>query len=419
MTIPHRHVALIVMGLFAALPATLTAQEWTRFRGANGVGASNADSIPTRWSADDYNWRIKLPGVGHSSPVLFGDKLFVTCSNKDSAELLVLCLRADHGNELWRKTYASKPHRQHQYNSYASATPAVDEHHVYITWAYPESQQLLALDHSGKEVWKRDLGPYKSQHGGNASPMVYKDMLIMPNDQDGESYLLAVDRMTGKDRWRVPRSSATAAYGTPCEYIDPDGRPALLFNSQSHGITAVDPANGKVLWEVGGLFDKRSLNSAMVVAGLALGSCGSGGGGNYIVAVRCGTADGRVKPELAWKIDQAAPYVPTPIARGDLLFLFSDGGIVTCVHAPTGEVRYRERAVQGGFFASPVMANGHIYAIDRNGQVVVVKATDKFELVSKLDLGEVCHATPAIAHGRMYIRTYEHLMSLGGEKRGE
>ena len=387
--------------------------EWTRFRGPNGTGLVADAPIPVRWTEEDYNWKIELPGLGHSSPVIFGDRIFLTSAQEDDSRRLVHCFRASDGELLWRRDFELTPHRLHKRNSFASATPAVDEQHVYLSWTDPEQYTLMALDHDGNPVWRRDLGTFQSQHGGGTSPIVYGDLVIIGNDQDGESSLLAVDRLTGKDRWRAARSVSRTAYSTPCIYRPEGGADELIFNSGAHGISSIDPQTGTTHWELA-VFDKRSVSSPILAGGLLFGSCGSGAGGNYVAAIRPGDTEANVAPELEYKIDRSAPYVSTPIAKDGLLFLFGDKGVVSCVHARSGELLWRER-VSVGFSGSPVCVGERLYCIAEDGEVVVLAASDTFELLARNPLGDPSRATPAIADGVMYLRTYSYLISIGGE----
>lgn len=405
----YTYVCSIVVLLEAALQ--LSAQEWTRFRGPNGTGLSQAKTIPTKWTDKDINWKVTLPGVGHSSPVLWGDKIFLTCAEEVPDKIMVFCLKAGDGSVLWKKEFPLHPHEKHKFNSFASATPAVDAERVYLSWSVPERYTLMALDHQGKTIWDRDLGPYKSQHSCGTSPIVYRDSVIFANEQDGDSYLIAVEAKTGRTKWKTPRQNAVAAYSTPCIYEAKGQKPALIFNSQAHGISAIDPDNGQVLWEFAKAFDKRSVSSPVIASGLIIGSCGSGGGGNYVVAVRPG--DGAKPPSLAYQIRQSAPYVPTSVAVGDLLFLCGDGGVASCVHAPTGQVKWNER-IGGDYFGSPVCVDGRLFCVSLTGEVVVLEASDKFKELARYSLGELTRATPAVAGGRMYVRTASHLFSVGG-----
>lgn len=408
-----------------------TAQEWTRFRGPNGQGVSEASTIPVQFTEADYNWKAKLPAGGHSSPVLWGKKIFLICADdQESAQRMVVCLHADDGRILWTKTFESKFHTKHRFNSFASSTPAVDADHVYVCWSTPEEYTLLALDHDGNQVWQRNLGPYLSQHSSGTSPIVYEDMVILGNDQDpddanapnlkGKSFLIAVDRKTGADRWITERESVRVAYSTPCVFQPQGGQPQLIFNSQAHGITGINPKDGSVVWEIANsdakpLLNKRSVSSPVLVSGMVTASCGSGGGGNYLVLVRPGTQDS--KSELVRRIDQkdGAPYVPTPVAYGDLLFLWNDRGIASCVNAVSGEVHWVKRVGQN-YFGSPIRIQDKIYCVSTDGDVIVVKASAEYELLATNSLGENCHSTPAVADGVMYLRTYNHLISVGGKK---
>ncbi len=402
--------------LVAAAPHFAAAQDWTRFRGPNGAGISDATSIPTEWTDKDYNWKTKLPGIGHSSPVIWGDRIFLTSAIEETCQRIVLCISATDGSILWQKAYDSTVHSKHLRNSFASSTPAVDAEQVYAVWSAPEDYTLVALDHQGNEKWKVNLGPYVSQHSGGTSPIVYEDLVILNNDQDGVSSLVAVERRGGKIRWQTPRRTAVVSYATPCVLAREGQPPQLIFHSEAHGISSVDPKTGKTNWEVRA-FDKRTVSSPVLAGGLILGTCGSGFGGNYVAAIRPGSADGKTPPQEAWpKITDAAPYVPTPVAKGDLVFLWGDKGVVSCVKADSGQRVWGPQRVGGNFSGSPVCVNDKLYCIAEDGQVVVIAATAEYQFLGRSPLGEDSRSTPAVSGGRMYLRTYSHLFSVGGKK---
>jgi outer membrane protein assembly factor BamB len=396
--------------LLSLLSAGL-AQEWPRFRGPNGSGISLAKTVPTTWTDKDFNWKLPLPAAGHSSPVLWGDRIFLTTGDDQTKQVSAFCVSAVTGQVLWQKSFPFAPHHKNNYNTFASASPTVDQYRVYVCWTSLAHYTLMALTHDGQAVWARDLGPFASQHGGGASPIVYQDEVVLGNEQDGESFLLAVDAATGKTRWQTPRASKEAVYSTPCVYEPKDGSPALIFTSESHGLSAIDPASGNVLWELADAFDKRVVSSPVLAAGLIVGACGSGGGGNCLIAVRPGSP--AKKPEVAYTVRKSAPYVPTSVCVGERLFLWSDGGIVSCVQAASGEVRWQER-VGGNYFSSPLWVDGRLFCISTKGEVVVVEASDRFRVLARNPLGEVTHSTPAVAGGRMYIHTTKSLISVGG-----
>jgi outer membrane protein assembly factor BamB len=406
-------VAAMLLGLLFAGPAC--AQDWPRFRGPNGSGVSGT-RLPVRWAEKDFRWKVKLPGKGHSSPVLWGDKIFVTGGDEATGKRIVLCLCADNGKTLWSREFPGVRHAKHNDNSFASATPAADERHVYTCWGSPKDYLVLALDHDGKEIWRADLGPFQAGHGFGASPIVHDDLLIVPNEQDRDSTVVAFDRLTGKERWRAPRRSKFG-YATPCVWRPP-GRPAeLIVTSWDDGITALDPKTGKVAWALD-VFSRKHVEAAIgspVVAGdLVLGTAGWLGVKLEVVAVRP-----YPRPENpsqpVYRIDRSAPLVLTPLVKDDLLFVWSDQGVVTCADVRTGRTIWSER-VPGSFYGSPVCAGEHLYGVSREGQVVVLAAAKEYRLVASNPLGEGSHSTPAVAGGRMYVRTFSHLIALGGDK---
>ncbi len=401
-----------------------TAQEWTRFRGPNGTGESAAKGIPATWTEADYNWKAALPGIGHSSPVLWGEKLFVLSADPNSATRYILCLNADDGKEIWRREFKSDAHHLHSRNSFASCSPAVDDERVYVAWSTPQQSTVKALTHDGEEAWEIQLGPLVGQHGFGTSPMVYKDLLVLnmmslespeqlAKTQDykkvGDAYVIALDRKTGETRWKTPRDSDVAGYSVPCVYTNPDGQDELICCASGHDVFSLNPKDGKLNWSVDA-FKMRTVSSPVIAGGLIFGTTGSGGGGNYVVAVTPGK-DAAIK----YQVDKQAPYVPTPVARGDLLFLWSDGGVASCINAPSGAAIWQKR-IGSNFSGSPVRVGDKIYCIDEQGVVYVIAAEKEFKLLGKNPLGEPSRATPSVARGQMFLRTESQLISIGGGK---
>ncbi|OHB61959.1 MAG: hypothetical protein A2168_05920 [Planctomycetes bacterium RBG_13_50_24] len=410
--------------LMSILSASVSqGQEWTRFRGPNGQGISDAKTIPVKWTEKDYNWKIVLPGGGHSSPVLWGEKLFVTIGDQQAGHSVLLALSVSDGGILWQKEYSLSKYRPNKLNSFATATPSVDADHVYVLTTSPEETILAALNHQGAEIWKRTFEGVRCQHGAGSSPTVLDDMVIFTHEhensssKDARSTWIAVDRKTGETRWTLERKTGPkTSYSTPCVYTPATGAPQLIFNSNAHGMTGVDPVTGAVIWEVASAFPARVVSSPVVADGLLIGTCGDGGSGKCLTAVRPGSSDGSIQPKEAYKIDSGLrPYVPTSVARAGLLFTFHDGGYVSCRNSATGKQLWEEKPA-GRFFSSPVCADGILYCITMDGDVVVVRAAETYELLAVNPLGETSHATPAIAGGRMYLRTYSHLFSVGGKK---
>lgn len=389
-----------------------SAQEWTRFRGPNGQGIGNAAGIPSTWGEADYNWKTALPGAGHSSPVVWGERIFVGSGDEKSGEIVLLCVATQDGRILWRTGFPLPPFHKHNYNTFASGTPAVDDERVYFCGITPSRYLVAGFDHLGKKVWERDLGPYSSQHGPGCSPIVFGDLVIVGNEQDGASFLTALDAGSGETRWKTPRQTVEAAYATPCVYTSAGGQAWLIFSSEAHGISAINPETGTPVWEYSKAFDKRVVSSPVLAGNLILGACGSGGGGNYVIAIRPPMPGRNAEPEVAWTVRRSAPYVPTSVAFGDRVYLWSDGGILSCVDGSSGEVKYSER-VGGNYFSSPVIVGDRLFGVSSRGEVVVVATGDIFRVLGRNGLGETMHSTPAVANGCIYFRTVGHLFSLG------
>ena len=413
-----RYLTIAAVVASVGLASGARAQEWTRFRGPNGTGISTATTVPVEYSAANRNWRIDLPGTGHSSPVVWGDKIFVTSAEEEAGKRHLLCVRAADGKVLWKKTYDFSKYPHHMLNSSASSTPAVDKDRVYITWCSPDGLTLHAVDHAGKDVWTKELGKWDGQHGGGCSPVVVDDLVVLRSDSDEmgpECFIVGLDAKSGTVRWRTPRTAKTASYSTPALYQPKGGgAPQLIFTGNAHGVTSLDPKTGKINWELPGVFQQRCISGPVFVNGLIFGTAGDGGGKRQAVAVR--PAGQGVTPEVAYQVPtRVTPYVPTPLVIGDRMYLWGDAGIVTCVKADTGEQVWTER-VGGTYYSSPVCVNGKIYAVSNNGELVVIDASDTFKIVARSSLEEGSNATPAVSGGVMYLRTTSHLISLGGKK---
>jgi outer membrane protein assembly factor BamB len=404
----------LAIALASPLTSLAPAQEWTRFRGPNGSGQSEESTIPQVWNEREALWKSKLPGSGNSSPVLWGERIFLLSANPADGTRHVVCLSAVDGKILWQRDYPSAVHPIHQLNTLASSTPCVDEDRVYCAWSTPEEFTLLALTHDGEPVWKANLGPFVSQHGFGTSPIIVDDLVIITNDQDAESFVIAVDRASGATKWKVDRKhlpEQNTSYATPCLY-HPPGRPAeLILCSRAHGITGIDPLSGQTRWEEPGVFAQRPVSSPIVVDDLILATCGQGGGNNNLVAIKPYAE--AAAPKLEYQVDRtSAPYVPSLVAKGDLVFLWGDRGVVSCMSAGTGKIVWRER-VSGNYFGSPVRVSDCVYCIADDGDVVTIAASEKFEVLGRSPLGETSRATPAVAGGRMFLRSESHLTAVG------
>lgn len=408
--------AILPQALIFLLPFLFTApapaENWTRFRGPNGTGVV-ADQIPVKWSDQNQQWSTQLPGVGHGSPVVWGKRVFLLAGDEESGDRLPLCVNTADGKIEWQHTFPAEKHRHHRYNTFASSTPAVDAQRVYFAWGTPAALTVIAFDHDGTKVWEADLGPVQGGHGFGASPIIHGELLILNNDQDGESSLLALDPRTGAIRWQIKRASKRLTYSTPCIFRDREGREELIFTNWQHGITAVDPATGAVLWEndvFGKPSPERAIGSPVIAGDLVIGTCGFVTKLKHVVALR--PVPGKAAAEEVWRIERSVPHIPTPLVVDRWIYLWNDQGILTCADNRTGKTLWSERAGGEGY-SSAVCAGGHIYRINRQGEVTVLPANGEFTVLATNKLGETCFATPAIADGRMLIRTETRLLAIG------
>lgn len=403
--------ALLVAALCYASAHAAT-PDWPRFRGPNGAGVGTG-SLPDSIGSASIRWKIELPGGGHSSPVVANRRIFLTCNPPNTASRVLVALDAENGKIIWQREYQTGPFRQHSDNSYASSSAAVDESRVYVCWMAPEGSGLAALEQKdGKELWRKDLGPFVSQHGPGASPIVEGGKVVLEIDQDQpKSFLAAFDATTGAEQWRWEHECGKASASTPCIFHPKKGAPQVITVSNALGMSAVDLQTGKLAWQLPKLMPKRCVASPVVTRdNLIIGQCGEGQAESFVCAVK--VADDGKSAQPAYEVQRTGGYVPTPLALGDLLFLWKENGIVTCLRAATNEQIWSER-VQGPFYGSPVAVGDRLYNMTRKGELVVLNAGAQFKELARFPLGEGSHATPAVSGDRLILRTFTHLLSLG------
>jgi len=384
--------------------------QWTRFRGSDGQGVDAYGSAPVTWDSSGYLWRIKLPGIGNASPVVWGNKIFVTSADEKKDIGYLKAVDEQDGKILWQKEFTVTDLSLHNNNKLDAATPAVDESQVYAIWYSKEKSELTALDHSGNLQWQAAFDGIESRHGGGSSLMLTDKYVVFTREQEEgssqNSSWVAVDKHTGETVWELERESAEAnSFATPILVKAGKGAEQLIFGSQAHGLTGIDPETGQVLWERKDLFSARVLASPVYSDGLIIiGRKGK----TFVIELDPNTNQAADSARYSLP-NNLSPYVPTPIVVDELLFLFMDSGTVACLRLATGEVLWKERPA-GDLFGSPICVGGKLYCITKAGKVLVINASSTYQLLGIQDLGEGSFSTPAMCANGMVLRTFSQLI---------
>jgi outer membrane protein assembly factor BamB len=401
----------------------LLAEEWPGWRGPRGDGTSLETGIPLTWNTkENVRWKAPIPGKGHSSPVVWGERVFVTTCVEETGDRVLLCFDSRDGSECWSRTVLrSTLERKHRLNSFASSTPVTDGRHVWVTFLDYPNMVMVCYDLDGTEAWRRTPGKLLSVHGFCTSPVLHKDLVILNGDQDAPAYLVALDKSTGKEVWRTDRPNRTRSYCTPI-LIESPSRPGVtqLVLGGSRCVASYDADSGKQLWLLDGPTEQY-VASLVTDGDLLFLTTGfpefhlmgihPDGSGNI-------TGTGHVAwhiPHTENKNGKYASYVPSPLAHDGYFFVISDLGWLGCIEAKTGRRLWNERLGRH-YSASPILLEGHLLLTDDDGTTRVVKASSKFELVRKNELGEECYASPAAANGCLFIRTLHQLWCIGAAR---
>ena len=383
---------------------------WPRWRGPSGQGLVTGTGYVDTWSAtQNVLWKAPVSGDGNSSPIVWGDRIFVTTAYDGGRRLSLLAFRRSDGSQLW-ETFAPQGRtgsNAHYKNGHASATPATDGERVYVSFG---TRGLMAVDFSGKVVWQRDLGPMEAYHGTAGSPLLYKNRIILYQDQFAGSFIAAFDTRTGQEIWRT-RRQASVGWGTPIAVRVGD-HDEVIVNSQN-SVFAYDPDKGTELWRCGGT-TYEVIPTPVVGYGMVF--CSSGRAGPTL-AIKPGGKGDVSRTHVAWTSPRGSPFVPSPILVGEYLYMVNDmQSIVTNLHATSGKTMFQGRlgvAQREGFSASPVAVDGKIFFTNDEGDTFVLRAGPTFELMHVNKLGEGVLASPALVDGRWYFRTDRQLVAIG------
>ncbi len=436
----------LVIGL-VALGGAAHAEDWPHWRGPDGRRISSERGLPTTWDRDTgVAWRTPLRGLGVSSPIVAGDLVFLTSQigrgpmrtgshpvlvrggaespdderplggrrvdgDGDGIVFVVSAFNRVDGRVAWEYEIVAEGDlpQAHQKHNMASPSTVSDGERVYAWFA---TGQLVALDMHGGPVWQRhlgrDYGPFEIVWGHSSSPVLYEDLIILQCDHEPGAYLLALDRRTGEERWKVDRGRGLRSFSTPLVVSGPDG--AELIVNASEGLDAYDPSTGEWLWHTGGHNEYPIAAATYDDSGTLY--TGRGHRAGPYMAIRLGGRGEVDERHVAWRVPTGAPYISSLLYYEGLIYMANGNGIVTAVDAETGRRVWQDR-VGGIYSASPVAGDGKVYLFSETGETVVLQAGRELHVLQRNDLGERVVSSPAVSDGRIFIRTDEALIAVG------
>jgi len=414
----RRQLTAILLILTASLSH---AEDWPKFRGPTGQGSSAETDLPLKWSStENVAWKTPIPGDGWSSPIISGDRVFVTSTTDEGASCHIICVHRVKGNILWNTMVFEQPtKKKRQENSYATPTPTTDGKRVYAVFG---SGSMAAVDMSGDIVWTNHEVKFYGHHGLAASPIVYKELVIMAYDgsSDGdnnkvgwkipwkEAVLLAVDKTSGEVRWRGQRGLSRLGHVTP-NVLRHNGTDQIISGA-GDAVQGFDPATGERIWSI---YSKgEGVTPSIVVGDDLVFSC-SGFEAPTIRVIRAGGKGDITKTHMAWEQTKGVPSLASMLYVKPYIYSVTDQGIVTCFQAASGEIQWQER-IGGKHSSSPIYADGKIYFLtEAEGESVVIEAGPKLKILARNRLDEKCKASMAASQGNLFIRSESNLYCIG------
>lgn len=433
-------LVLVCLTFASAACAEPPTNAWPQLRGPLATGVSPDGNPPTEWNnTKNIRWKVAIPGVGSSTPVIWGDKVFVLTAietdRKDPSipepqdqpmrpfgikfpnkihQFVVMCLDRATGKTLWQKTATEQvPHEgHHPDNDFASATPVTDGEHLFVPFG---SRGVYCYDLEGNEIWKQDFGDFNTRNsfGEGSSPALYGDTLVTTWDHEGESFIVAQNAKTGEVRWRKDRDEVSA-WATPI-IVERAGKVQVITNATTR-VRSYDLNTGEILWECGGQVTNVTPSP---VANDKLVFCMSGYRGSALYALPLDQrGDLTDTDKVAWQLGRGTPYIPSPLLYGNrLYFTQSNEGILSCVDAATGKILFDRTRLPGirGLYASPVGAAGRVYITSREGTTLVIRDSDQFEVLATNVLNDPIDASPAVAGKELFLRGMKYLYCIAEE----
>jgi outer membrane protein assembly factor BamB len=396
------------------------AENWPQWRGPNLNGISNEKNLPVRWSAEEnITWKLAMPAWSGSTPIIWGNLIFINVADGD--ELSFWCVDRNKGAMLWKKSLGGGNVKMRKQNM-SSPSPVTDGQNV---WVITGTGVLKGFDFKGTELWARDIqkdyGRFGLNHGYASSPLLFEDSLYVQvlhgMRTDDPSYILRIDKKTGKTLWRVERPT-NAIQESPDSYTTPAllryGRTTEIVITGGDCVTGHDPATGKELWRMNGLNPDnnpfyRIVASPIVADGIIYSSTRV----KPLLAIKAGGRGDITASHKLWSFDRG-PDVPTPVTDGKYFYSFDDRGVVWCLDAKNGQTVWGPQRIKSATYSSSaVLADGKLYITSEDGLTTVLKAGDKFEVVAENDLKDYCLSSPAISDGQIFIRTTQFLYCIG------
>lgn len=387
------------------------AEDWPVWRGPRGDGTSLEQNVPLHWSStSNVLWKTPLPGQGHASPIVVGDRVFTVSALSATEERMLLCVDRETGTIRWTRAVVKAPfERKHPLNSHASSTPATDGELVYVAFLDRQEMVVAACDYQGRQRWLVRPGVFKSMHGFCSSPLLFEDKVIVNGDHDGDSYLVALSRQDGRTLWKTPRDNHTRSYCAPL-IRKIDGRTQMVLSGDKC-VASYDPNTGARHWVIDGPTEQFVASPVYSETERLLFITG-GFPDHHILAIKPDGIGNVTRTHIVWRTNRGAAYVPSPIISGDYFLVVSDSGVAHCYVAKTGALAWQERL--GSHHASLVSAHdGLVYFLSDEGVTAVVRPGPRFDQVARNEIGEPCFASPAISNGLLFLRGDKSLFCIG------
>ncbi len=407
----------LITGIFAPSPAG--AENWPCFRGATRQGISNEKNLPVEWSdANNIVWKTPIPGRGWSSPIVWGDRIYLTTATEEGTCLRLVRIARQAGTIVWdREILKQKAGHKHANNSYATSTPVTDGENVYVLAA---DGSIAAVSNEGDVVWTNREFKYYSEHGLGVSPVLYKELVIIPFDWSSKeerevgwqkpwdkAFIWALDKNTGQVKWKAGRGQSRIAHVTP--NILSEGGTEQLISPAGDVIQGFDLTTGERIWTAK-TFGEGVVPSVVIGDGLIYQT--SGFPKKILHTVHTGGKGDVTETHMAWETDKDVSTIPSMLYVKPYLYTLTEGGVVRCLKADTGEQLWKKR-LPGRYSASPVFADGKIYFLSEQGRATVIEAGPEFKRIAQNDLKEKCVASIAISQGNIFIRTEKNLFCIG------